>query len=140
MSGFRAAIQGETNIEDPGGFGILKMESGLVATVCAGNSLSGGASIRLYASVDFTTVIIVPGSRPSASATASATTSADADGAEHAVAHDDTGRYGTQANAVVTGTTITVSFFGEVSSTGQIVGEPRTEVGAKDVGRLRLAP
>lgn len=43
----RPAIQGETNIEDPGGFGILKMESGLVATVCAGNSLSGGASIRL---------------------------------------------------------------------------------------------
>jgi hypothetical protein len=51
--------------------------------VWVGNSLSGGASIRLY---------------------------------------------GTQANAVVSGTTITVSFFGEVSSTGQIVGEPRTEV------------
>ena len=49
---FCAALQGETNIEDPGGFGILKMESGLVATVCAGNSLSGAASIRLWVVAD----------------------------------------------------------------------------------------
>ena len=54
---FCAAIQGETNIEDPGGFGVLKMESGLVATVCAGNSLSGAASIRLCVAEDLRLLI-----------------------------------------------------------------------------------
>jgi hypothetical protein len=33
-----AAIQGETNIEDPGCFATLKMDGGLVATVCAGET------------------------------------------------------------------------------------------------------
>ena len=42
------AIQGETNIEDPGCFATLQMSDGLTCTVCAGNSLSGGAAIRLY--------------------------------------------------------------------------------------------
>lgn len=49
-------------------------------------------------------------------------------------------RYGTQANAVVSGTTITVSFFGEVSSTGQIVGEPRTEVSADQLQYMLSVP
>ena len=81
------AIQGETNVEDPGCFATLKMDGGLVASVCAGNSLSGGASITLF---------------------------------------------GTMANATISGSTIEVTFFGEVSSTGQIVGEPRTEVWEED--------
>ena len=33
---------------------------------------------------------------------------------------------------MISGTTITVTFFGDVSSTGQIVGEPRTEVWEED--------
>ena len=43
-------LQGETNIDDPGCYGTLRMDGGLVVTVCAGNSLSGGAAIRLYGS------------------------------------------------------------------------------------------
>ena len=62
-----AAIQGETNIEDPGGFGILKMESGLVATVCAGNSLSGAASIRLCVAEDLRLLIAALPPPPTAS-------------------------------------------------------------------------
>lgn len=101
------------------------MESGLVATVCAGNSLSGGASIRLYARCIHRKLplLLSPMALPLSISDAAAAAA----------------RYGTQANAVVSGTTITVSFFGEVSSTGQIVGEPRTEVSrATDSDRLSL--
>jgi hypothetical protein len=71
---------------DPGCFATLKMESGLVASVTAGNSLSGASTIRLY---------------------------------------------GTKANAVCSDT-IEVTFFGEVSSVGQLVGEPFVEVWEED--------
>lgn len=77
------ALQGETAIEDPGCFATLQMTGGLTCTVCAGNSLSGGAAIRLY---------------------------------------------GTLGNCEVSGGSITCTFFGDVSSTGKLVGEPRTEV------------
>ena len=77
------AIQGETNIHDPGCYGTIKMDGGLIVTVCAGNNLSGGAAIRLY---------------------------------------------GSAGQAEIGRGVITVKLFGKVSSVGQIVGEPSTEV------------
>ena len=43
-----------------GCYGTLKMDGGMVVTVCAGNNLSGGAAIRLYGSQGLAVIGVRP--------------------------------------------------------------------------------